>query len=138
MLLGAREVEGLEMDEWAVDAARDNAHRNGVAGRVTVTPIEVTPEVLVRRGQWDGVVANMETGRLRPLLAALVGAARPGGWLILSGILEEEFPGVRAAVEGLGAVFDRVDADGEWRSGLFFRPAGPVAPPDPPPGSRAV
>lgn len=125
-LLGASEVLGLELDDWAVDAARENVERNGTEDRVTIRRVEVTPGILDAVGRWDGVVSNMETGRLRPLLAGLVGAAAPGGWIVLSGILGHEFDGIRDEMLELGVAFDRVDADGEWRSGLFHRT--PVSP----------
>jgi ribosomal protein L11 methyltransferase len=120
-LIGAASVLGMEMDEWAVDAARENALRNGVAEQVTLRRLQVTSEVLATEGGWDGVVANMEVGRLRPLLSGLVDAARPGGWIILSGILEDEFDAVREETVRRGATLERFDADGEWRSALFLR-----------------
>jgi ribosomal protein L11 methylase PrmA len=68
----------------------------------------------------------METGRLRPLLGGLLEAAVPGGWIVLSGILGTEFDAIREEMQELGAAFVGVDADGEWRSGLFRRlPASP-------------
>jgi len=121
-LIGAAFVRGLEMDEWAVDAARENALRNHVGDRVAFQTLQVTPETLAAEGRWDGVIANMETGRLRPLLAGLVSAVRPGGWIILSGILEHELSGVGEEMVGLGVEFDRSDSDGEWRSALFRSP----------------
>jgi ribosomal protein L11 methylase PrmA len=47
-----------------------------------------------------------------------------GGWLILSGILDTEWEGMRADAEGAGFTFVAVDEDGEWRSGLFTRVPG--------------
>lgn len=126
-LFGASEVLGLELDEWAVDAARENVRRNGVEDRVTIVQTRVTPEVLPGHGCWNGVVANMETGRLEPLLEGLTAAALPGGWIILSGILGSEFESVREEMLRLGSVVDRVDTDGEWCSALFRRPESPGA-----------
>jgi ribosomal protein L11 methyltransferase len=121
-LLGASTVLGLELDEWAVDAARENVDRNGARDRVTIRQVCVTPGILQAAGRWDGVVSNMETGRLRPLLAGLVDAAVPGGWIVLSGILDTEFDTIREEMASLGAGCEEVDVDGEWRSGLFRRP----------------
>jgi ribosomal protein L11 methyltransferase len=125
-LVGPAQVLGVEVDEWAVAAARDNVRRNGVEGRVTIRHAAVSPGSLPGLGRWDGVVANMETGRLRPLLGGLTRAALPGGWIILSGILESEFDEVRDEMVRLGNRCDRIDADGEWRSGLFSRAEPPA------------
>jgi ribosomal protein L11 methylase PrmA len=51
----------------------------------------------------------------------LAGALAARGWLILSGILDGEWPSVRAAAEARGLRLVEVDADGEWRSARFER-----------------
>ena len=71
----------------------------------------------------DVVVANI----LAPILiaaAARISAAvsdRPGAALVLSGILEGQYPRVRAAYEACGMREERTIAVGEWTSGLFRR-----------------
>lgn len=121
VLLGAAQVLALEADPLAIPAARENLEVNGVESQVTLRQERVTVEDLRGLEPGDGVMANMETGYLRPLLPGLVAAIRPGGWLLLSGILEDEWEEVRAAVESLGPEFLALDADGEWRSALFQR-----------------
>lgn len=120
-LLGAASVTALEGDPLATPAARENVDANGVADRVAVEEVWATPEDLGRRGPVDGLVANIESGVLRPLLGAFAAAVRPGGWLVLSGILAEEWEAFAADVAAAGFALDRVDADGAWRSGLFRR-----------------
>ncbi|MEJ2539678.1 MAG: 50S ribosomal protein L11 methyltransferase [Gemmatimonadota bacterium] len=124
-LMGAGAVEAVEMDQWAVDAALDNVKVNGVGDRVTVRAHRVSADDLAHGPPRDGVIANLETGLLRPLLAGLADAVRPGGWLLLSGILAHEWPGIREEVVALGMAHDRLDEDGEWCSGLFRRPPVP-------------
>lgn len=121
-LLGAASVDALEVDPLALPAARENVERNGVAGRVHLREQRVTSHDLSEMEPYDGVLANLETGFLRPLLPGLVHAVRPGGWLLLSGILDHEWESLRADTEAHGVDFQAVDADGEWRSGLFRRP----------------
>ena len=64
-------------------------------------------------------MANIETGLLLPLFPGLARTLAPGGWLIASGILEDEWPTVREALEALGFVFHELDEDGAWRSALL-------------------
>ncbi|NNL29372.1 MAG: 50S ribosomal protein L11 methyltransferase, partial [Gemmatimonadetes bacterium] len=63
----------------------------------------------------------IERGLLLPLLPGLTATVAPGGWLLLSGILESEFAEVAATAKSAGFVPVNVDADGEWRSALFRR-----------------
>jgi ribosomal protein L11 methylase PrmA len=73
-------------------------------------------------GPADGALANIESGVLRRLLPGLYGALRPGGWLVLSGLLGDEWDGFARDVVHSGFAPVDVDADGDWRSGWFVRP----------------
>jgi len=117
--LGAGDVLAFEGDPLAVEALAENLARNGVDGRVRWDARWADAAILAGVGPCDGVVANLESGILRPLLGGFAAALRPGGWLILSGILDHEWPGIRDAAAGAGFRLADVDADGEWRSGLF-------------------
>lgn len=119
--LGAAEVLALEGDPLATEALAENVALNGVADRVRWEERWADKAFLAALAPCDGVVANIESGILRPLMGGFAAALRPGGWLILSGILEHEWPGIRDAAEGAGFEFVDLDADGEWRSGLFTR-----------------
>lgn len=120
-LLGAREVEAIEMDELAIPTAIENVERNGVATQVRVRQARVDAADLAALGPHDGVIANIETGFLLPLLDGLHAATRPGGWLLLSGILQTEADVMRSAAEALGLTLTARDDDGEWCSLLFGR-----------------
>ena len=78
--LGAREVAGVDIDEQALSAARDNAARNGVDARYTA------PDLLAA-GAFDVVLANILANPLRLLAPMLLARVAPGGWLVLSGVL---------------------------------------------------
>lgn len=119
VLLGARSCVAVEADSLSCEALRENVERNGVADRVRCVEARVDADDLARLGPVTGIVANIETGVLRPLLRGFVRALAPGGWLILSGILEVEWAGLRSDAEAARFRFVEVDADGEWRSGLF-------------------
>lgn len=120
-LLGATDVLALEGDPLAMEALAENVTRNGVAGRVRWDARWADGAILAGLGPREVVVANLESGVLLPLLSGFGAALRPGGWLILSGILEHEWPRMRQATAEAGFRSVDVDADGEWRSGLFRR-----------------
>jgi len=121
--LGAEQVTAIEADALACEAMRENVAHNGVGERVRCLEKMVGPEELARMGPVSGVVANIESGPLTALMDGFAGALRRGGWLILSGILEDEWPGVRGRAERSGFRVREVDGEGEWRSALLTREA---------------
>jgi ribosomal protein L11 methyltransferase len=120
-LLGAGEVVAVEGDELACEAMDENLERNDVGARVRVVSAWADRELLARHAPSDGVVANIEWHRLRPLFPWLAETVRPGGWMILSGILKEEVVEVEELASSLGLRVRGADADGEWRSILLER-----------------
>lgn len=96
-LYGAARVIAVDIDPQALQATRQNAETNGVAERIeTWLPAEA-PEATV-----DVVLANILAGPLVQLAPRLLAALRPGGRLVLAGLLERQADEVRAAyAEGL-------------------------------------
>lgn len=123
--LGAAFVLAVEGDPYAVEAARGNLDRNGVTDLVELREAWVDEALLKGLGAWNGITANLERGLLEPLLPGFRDAIQPGGWLIVSGILAEDWVQVVERLEALGFRSGAEDAlDDEWRSGLFERVAG--------------
>lgn len=81
--LGAGEVLGIDIDEKAVDAARDNAARNHAAVRLQHSAVPVGDT-------FDLVVANILTNPLCVLAPAISARVAPGGRVALSGVLETQ------------------------------------------------
>jgi ribosomal protein L11 methyltransferase len=81
--LGAARVDGVDIDAQAVTASRDNAELNAVDAHFCL-PGELAP------GQYDIVVANILTNPLKGMAPLLAGRVRPGGQMVLSGILAEQ------------------------------------------------
>ena len=108
-ILGAASVLGVDNDPDAIQSARENLVLNPRAVRTSFERREVTSASLP---QADVVVANL-TGALLVRIADRLGAvARPGGRLVLSGILEHEQDGVREAFPRLEVLWEQ--RDGEW------------------------
>jgi ribosomal protein L11 methyltransferase len=101
--LGARSVLALDTDQVAVESAGENCALNDVA-----------ESVVVRRGsladlepfhQWDLILANILAPVLIEMLRDGVAAhLRPGGAMVLSGIIEDQTSEVEAALESQGLV----------------------------------
>ena len=84
--LGAKQAVGTDIDPQALQATRDNAGRNHIDPNTLYTCF---PEELPQQA-YDVVMANILAGPLAELAPALLAALRPGGQLILSGILAEQ------------------------------------------------
>ncbi len=90
--LGAGAALGVDIDPQALIASRDNAERNGVVARLTLQPASATLE-----GQADVLLANILAAPLHALAPTLATHVVPGGWLVLSGILESQAEAVAAS-----------------------------------------
>jgi ribosomal protein L11 methyltransferase len=90
--LGASAVRAVDIDPQALTATRENAERNGVASRLSVTE-----DPALSAGAADVLIANILAGPLVELAPAFTAALRPGGRIALSGILEDQTDTVTAA-----------------------------------------
>ena len=89
--LWKRPVVGSDNDAEAVAVARANASLNGVGDLCRFVPaIGLGAPDLEARMPYDLIVANILAGPLLDLAESFSEAARPGGWLLLSGILVEQ------------------------------------------------
>lgn len=121
--LGAAQVIALEGDPLAIEVLEDNVRRNGALDRVRWEERWVDASLMETLTPLDGIVANLESGILRPLLPGFAAALDEGGWLILSGILREEWEGMETDTTACGFETLESDRDGEWQSGWFVRRA---------------
>ncbi|RMG29089.1 MAG: 50S ribosomal protein L11 methyltransferase [Gammaproteobacteria bacterium] len=91
-LLGAVQVVAVDHDPQALAATRANAQRNRVHDRIQACRPEDAPA-----GTADLVLANILANPLIELAPRLAGRVRPGGRIVLSGILEAQAGAVAAA-----------------------------------------
>ena len=121
--LGATHVVAAESDEDAMENAHENVERNGVADRLTLLNALVDDAFLSAYGggAFDGIVANVLSSVLRPLLPAFHTALAVGGWAILSGILVEEADMMRAAAVESAFSVEAEDTEEQWWSVLLRR-----------------
>ena len=94
--LGARRALGTDTDPQALATTRENAERNGVAGRLTLC----LPDAVPAGATADVVLANILAPALVTLAPTLSQLTRPGGALILSGLLAHQADEIEAAYAG--------------------------------------
>jgi len=106
MKLGAGRAEGVDIDEMAVLAARDNAVQNQVVAEFHTAAARLA-------GAADLMVANILANPLLVLEPLLAHLTRPGGRIALSGILAEQ--GVEVAqAYGRDFVIEPLREEGGW------------------------
>ena len=104
--------EGLDIDPLAVDNAVENRALNAIAPE-NFTVDEGSIDAVAGK-QFDLVLANILARPLTEMAADIVRACRPGGCLVLSGLLEIQADGVTAAYKAQGLPEPRRIIDGEW------------------------
>ena len=131
--MGAPSVLAVDIDPVAVRIARENVELNGVMDRVRVQPgtIEVASEGLCIRSPrtgsgaanlrqdvpgafFDLVLANIIAEIIIELAGPLSASLRPGGRLIVSGIMRDRTPAVEGALSAVNIqIMDQLK-DEDW------------------------
>ena len=122
LLLGCRPVRAFDIDPDTIPVARENLEKNGFpadAISFSASALEDWPS----SERYDIVAANILSSALIAGREKLLSLTRPGGHLILAGILDREYGTVRAAFEELGCREVDSAAEKEWRGGAFITPA---------------
>ena len=105
--LGARAV-GAEIDPRAAWIANYNARMNKVASRVRTWPVDGLSAPVIRgQGPYDLVFANILMKPLVRLAPSICKAVRPGGHVVLSGLLTHQEPSIRRAYRQQGLILVR-------------------------------
>lgn len=90
--LGAASALGIDNDPQALTATRDNAERNDIASTSLEVVLPGNIAISAWANQSDLVVANILAGPLLALADELMGLMKPGGRLMLTGVLAEQAP----------------------------------------------
>jgi ribosomal protein L11 methyltransferase len=108
-LLGAAEVLAVDHDSQALLATQENARANAVdPGRLRA----VGPDEVPEHGDYDVLVANILANPLLELASRFTDLIRPGGMIVLSGLLAGQASGVVAGYPAFR--FADPQADGDW------------------------
>lgn len=110
--LGYRPVRALDFDRAAVRAARQNAKKNAVT--VAVTRQDIT--AMAGPGQYDVVCANLTADLLENCAGKLTRSVKPGGLLVLAGILRVQIDSVQRSFGKRGFGATARSAHGQWES----------------------
>lgn len=114
--LGAGKVDTVDVEAVAVKATADNAELNGVSEKIEVEHGSVGEGQPFWGEQYDVVLANIISRILIELSEAIVAHTKPGGKIVIAGIIETREQDVIDAFEAAGAkVINRRFAE-DWVS----------------------
>ena len=115
-LLGYSPVSAFDNDPQCIPTALENLERAGFTDvKVTCAPLgEFVPETRA-----DVVAANILCSVLMAQADDVMALVRPGGYLILAGILIEQYDGLKAVFEERGCQELDNTTIKEWKSGIF-------------------
>ncbi|MGC4046415.1 MAG: 50S ribosomal protein L11 methyltransferase [Armatimonas sp.] len=109
ILLGAASVEATDNDPLAVKIARENAELNSQTDTIQVEVAENPPS-----GPFDIVVANILPDVILGMADGLTAAVKPGGYLVVSGIIERRAEDVREGLRARGLEVLSTEPEAEW------------------------
>ncbi len=115
-------VLASDIDPVAVEVARANVRANGLEGRVTcLEAAGLEHPQLADAGPYDLIFANILKGPLIALADGITAALRPGGRVILSGILNEQADEVIEVYARAGNTLLARDQIGDWTTTTLIR-----------------
>lgn len=117
ILLGAASVEATDNDPLAVKIAKENAEVNDVSDKIRSEVAEDPPT-----GPFDLVVANILPDVILGMADGLVNAVKPGGHLIVSGIIDRRAEDVRQGLVSRGLTVLQTLPEAEWVAILALKP----------------
>ncbi len=112
--LGAQHAISFDFDPIAVEVARHNIERNGGADNLELFQADVFEWAPAPGEQADIVLANLFSTVLQKAFPRLLAAMKPGGVLIISGILNTQKDETLDAAQAAGLKVLKVVSRGKW------------------------
>lgn len=115
-------VLASDIDPVAVKVAHENVRLNGTARHVrTIVATGLGHRLIAAGAPYDLIVANILAGPLVQLAPAIARHLKPGGRVILSGLLNEQRRRVAAMYRTQRLTFSRAIVIGEWTTLVLER-----------------
>ncbi|AKQ47348.1 50S ribosomal protein L11 methyltransferase [Rufibacter radiotolerans] len=116
--LGAREVLAVDIEDWTVENARENAERNNCK---TLEVRLGDASVLQGEAPFDLILANINRNVLLEDMPVYSKLLLPGGPLVLSGFYTEDLPVLQEKATECGLSFQNSRSKNNWVSAIFLK-----------------
>ncbi|MCF2499291.1 50S ribosomal protein L11 methyltransferase [Dyadobacter chenhuakuii] len=115
--LGAAQLLGFDIDEWAVENTKENFLMNNLAAEAGVFQGTITE---VPEGQmFGGILANINRNILLSEIPAYVKHLQPGGWLVTSGFYETDQADIEQCASENGLTKINSNTRNQWACVVF-------------------
>ncbi len=116
--VGAKEVIGIDIDEWAYHNATENIQAN----HATNISIQIGDASLLQNIQpFDIILANINRNILLNDMEHYCHVLQPHGYLIMSGFYLKDLPMIQEKANQLGLSFQKYHEENEWVSAIFYK-----------------
>ncbi len=117
-MMGAKEVLGIDTDEWSVNNALENIEINACH---SIDIKQDNGDGLTGENNYDIVLANINRNALLNRKNIILQQLKSDAVLILSGLLDTDLEDIKAAYEETGLKFESVKQENEWIAVFFTR-----------------
>ena len=114
--LGAQKVHAVDNDDWCIENAFENI-LNNASKVITIEKVESA----VQNQHYDIILANVNRHIIEANMEALTLTGKPGGILVLSGLLIEDQVDIIKLAKLKGWLFQQAQSLNGWVSLLFTR-----------------
>lgn len=118
-LLGAKAIHAYDLDEIAVQSAKNNIELNDLTAEITVKENNLLKDVTIEA---DIVVANILAPIIIKLIPDALRVLKPGGTFITSGIIIDQKDKVVAALVEAGFKLKQINQMKDWFSIIALKP----------------
>jgi len=115
--LGAWHAVAVDIDDWCYDNAAENSKLNNVSDSIEVLQGEITD---IKESDFDLVLANIQKNILIEIAPEIYNRLKPGGIIILSGLLDYDEADIKTEFTELGFKFLEIKTLDTWIA-LVFR-----------------
>lgn len=109
--LGAKDVTGIDIDEWSVENAKENCETNHFP-EINIYKGDVSS--LETENPFDVIIANINKNILKQQIPVYSKTIRPGGTLFLSGFFTTDVEDLNAVASTNGFEFVATENENEW------------------------
>ena len=115
--LGAENLLGFDIDEWAVENTAENFAMNGLGAEAEV--FKGTINEVPAEKQFGGILANINRNILLEEIPKYVKHLLPGGWLVTSGFYEMDQADIERCASDTGLKKLRSNTRNQWATVVF-------------------
>ncbi len=115
---GAREVTGIDIDDWAFNNAMENISNNQL-NNITIKIGDAS--LLEKENNFDMILANINRNILLNDMEHYIQKLSPDGYLIMSGFYLQDLPLIQEKASSLGLNFKEYNEEKQWVAATFYK-----------------